>query len=166
MPSNESGTKPTANTRQVGGDHYKKQGIQHWDYIIANRIPYMEAQVIKYLSRWRDKNGLEDLRKAQHYLEKLIESEESTQRVDPEDRSPAEVAGTEDAEKATFSDTAGPTPVPQTRPTSYQSRGERIGSHSGYRGEPIIEYCHCAFPEPTEDSHGTKFCRACKLRAL
>lgn len=61
------------NKRQVGGKHYQKQKIQHWDYVIANNIPYMEGQIIKYTSRWRDKNGLEDLHKARHFLDKLIE---------------------------------------------------------------------------------------------
>ncbi len=63
-----------ANSRQVGGDHYRSQ-IQHWDYVLANRIPYMEAQVIKYVTRWRKKGGISDLKKAQHFLEKLIEWE-------------------------------------------------------------------------------------------
>jgi hypothetical protein len=62
-----------ANDRQVGGNHYRKQGIQHWDYVLANDIPYMEAQIIKYVSRWRDKGGIEDLKKASHFLDKLIE---------------------------------------------------------------------------------------------
>ena len=72
-----------ANDRQVGGNHYKG-GIQHWDYIISNEIPYMEAQIIKYVTRWRDKNGIEDLRKAHHFLEKLIEVEASKFKVDEE----------------------------------------------------------------------------------
>lgn len=63
-----------ANDKQVGGSHYRSK-IQHWDYVLANEIPYIEAQVIKYLTRWRMKNGHEDLRKAQHYLQKLFESE-------------------------------------------------------------------------------------------
>lgn len=63
-----------ANDRQVAGAHYLSP-IQHWDYVLANDIPYLEAQVIKYLTRWRKKNGLEDILKAQHYLEKLIEVE-------------------------------------------------------------------------------------------
>lgn len=62
-----------ANLGQVGGSHYKRQAIQHWDYVLANNIPYMEAQVIKYVSRWRVKNGVQDLEKARHFLEKLIE---------------------------------------------------------------------------------------------
>ena len=54
----------SANHRQVAGRHYQKQIIQYWDYVLANGIPYLEAQIIKYVSRWRDKNGLEDLLKA------------------------------------------------------------------------------------------------------
>lgn len=69
-----------ADSTQVGGNHYKKMSIQHWTFCLANNIPYMEGQIIKYVSRWRDKNGIEDLRKAQHYLAKLIEYEEE-QRV-------------------------------------------------------------------------------------
>jgi len=61
------------NAVQYGGDHYKKKAIQPWDYIAANEIGYLEGNVIKYVSRWKDKNGLEDLLKAKHYLEKLIE---------------------------------------------------------------------------------------------
>lgn len=61
--------------KQIGGDHYKKQSIQPWDYIVANNIPYMEGNIIKYISRWRDKGGIADLEKAKHYLKKLIELE-------------------------------------------------------------------------------------------
>ena len=65
-----------ANEDQVGGDHYRTE-IQHWDYVLANNIPYLEAQVIKYLTRWRKKGGLQDVYKARHFLEKLIEVEEA-----------------------------------------------------------------------------------------
>lgn len=67
--------KESANAVQIGGEHYKVRKIQPWDYIVANDIPYLEGNVIKYVSRWRDKGGLDDLRKAQHYLQKLIEVE-------------------------------------------------------------------------------------------
>ena len=63
-----------ANEKQVGGSHYRSP-IQHWDYVLANDIPYMEAQIIKYVSRHAKKNGVQDLEKAQHFLEKLIEVE-------------------------------------------------------------------------------------------
>lgn len=62
----------SANDSQVGGQHYQT-AIQCWDYIIANDIGYLEGNVIKYVSRWKQKGGVEDLRKARHYLEKLIE---------------------------------------------------------------------------------------------
>ena len=61
------------NDRQVAGDHYKKLEIQTWDYITANDIGYMEGNVIKYVTRWKDKGGLKDLLKAKPYLDKLIE---------------------------------------------------------------------------------------------
>lgn len=63
-----------ANERQVGGTHYQSE-VQHWDYVVANNIPYLEATIIKYLTRWRKKNGLEDLEKAKHYFDKLMEVE-------------------------------------------------------------------------------------------
>ena len=61
---------------QHGGNHYKKLKIQPVEYIMANGIPYMEGNVIKYCTRWRDKGGIEDLKKAKHYLEILIENEQ------------------------------------------------------------------------------------------
>lgn len=62
------------NERQVGGDHYKKAEYQHWDWAVDNFGPeYLAAAVTKYVVRWRTKDGLKDLRKAQHYLEKLLE---------------------------------------------------------------------------------------------
>jgi hypothetical protein len=62
-----------ANDIQVAGDHYKSKAIQPWDYIVSNDLGYLEGNVIKYVSRWKDKGGIDDLRKAQHYLAKLIE---------------------------------------------------------------------------------------------
>ena len=64
-----------ANDVQEGGSHYKTKAIQPWDYITANNIGYLEGNVIKYVSRWRDKAGVGDLKKARHYLDKLIELE-------------------------------------------------------------------------------------------
>ena len=61
---------------QVGGDHYKKLKIQPVEYIYANNIGYMEGNVIKYVTRWRDKNGVADLLKARHYIDLLLELEE------------------------------------------------------------------------------------------
>jgi hypothetical protein len=53
--------------------------MQPWDYIIANNLNYLEGNIVKYVSRWRQKGGVEDLRKAKHYLEKLIEVETGEQ---------------------------------------------------------------------------------------
>ena len=65
----------TANKLQVGGTHYKNKTIQPWDYIAANELGYFEGNIVKYISRWKDKGGVDDLKKAQHYLTKLIENE-------------------------------------------------------------------------------------------
>lgn len=63
-------------TKQIGGDHYQKRAIQPIEYILDNDLNFCEGCVIKYVTRWRDKGGIEDLRKAKHYLEFLIEQEE------------------------------------------------------------------------------------------
>lgn len=69
----------TANDVQVAGTHYKGKAIQPWDYIVANNLGYLEGNIVKYVSRWKDKGGVDDLRKARHYLDKLIEvSNENT----------------------------------------------------------------------------------------
>ena len=61
--------------RQVGGKHYVEMAIQPVDYILENDLGYLEGSAIKYLSRWRRKGGVEDLRKAAHCIEMLIERE-------------------------------------------------------------------------------------------
>ena len=60
---------------QVAGNHYKELAIQPVEYIHANGIGYFEGNVIKYVSRWRNKNGVKDLEKAKHYIDLLIELE-------------------------------------------------------------------------------------------
>lgn len=61
--------------RQEGGGHYKDLAIQPVQYIHANGIGFFEGNVIKYVTRWRAKGGVEDLKKARHYLDLLIELE-------------------------------------------------------------------------------------------
>jgi len=61
---------------QEGGDHYKSLTIQPVEYMIANGIPFVEGCCIKYLTRWRAKGGVSDLRKARHLIDILIEHEE------------------------------------------------------------------------------------------
>lgn len=61
--------------KQVGGSHYKDKGIQPIIYTHANNLGFCEGNVVKYVTRWRDKNGIADLEKAKHYIELLIELE-------------------------------------------------------------------------------------------
>jgi hypothetical protein len=57
---------------QVGGDHYNNKKIQPIDYIIENSLPYCEGNVVKYVTRHKEKNGAEDIRKAIHYLRFIL----------------------------------------------------------------------------------------------
>lgn len=59
---------------QVGGDHYQL-AIQPLDFIYSNDIPFIEANIIKYVVRHKKKNGKQDLEKARDYINKLIELE-------------------------------------------------------------------------------------------
>ncbi|MCE7073709.1 DUF3310 domain-containing protein [Dyadobacter sp. CY327] len=61
-----------ANDNQVDGQHYRKS-IQVWDFIAANELDYFQGNVVKYSCRFKDKNGIADLKKARHYLDKMIE---------------------------------------------------------------------------------------------
>ncbi len=63
-----------ANQRQIAGDHYKTSSVQTWDVIIDAYGPsFLIGNAVKYITRWRAKSGTEDLRKADHYIEKLQE---------------------------------------------------------------------------------------------
>jgi len=62
----------TGERKQEGGTHYQLP-IQPIDYIVKNDIPYREGNVIKYVTRHKNKNGAEDIRKAIHYLEMILE---------------------------------------------------------------------------------------------
>ena len=62
---------------QVGGDHYTGMAIQPVEYILANGMPFAEGCVVKYVSRWRFKGGVADLKKARHMLDLLIAHEEA-----------------------------------------------------------------------------------------
>ncbi len=61
--------------KQVGGNHYKHMMIQPTEYIIANDLSWCEGNIIKYISRWRCKGGVDDLRKVIHYAQILMERE-------------------------------------------------------------------------------------------
>lgn len=66
---------------QVGGDHYKDNTIQVWDAIHDWGLGYFSGNVIKYVARHQKKNGVEDLKKARHYLDKLISIAEEQQAI-------------------------------------------------------------------------------------
>ena len=57
---------------QVGGNHYETKSIQPIEYIEANNLDFCEGNIIKYVTRYREKNGVEDLKKAKWYLDRLI----------------------------------------------------------------------------------------------
>ena len=88
-----------ANERQVGGVHYQVKGseLQHWDVVAHFDLDYFQGQITKYVMRWRDKNGVEDLEKAAHYLEKYIEVEKAKRKARVEDDGVYAIARTEKA---------------------------------------------------------------------
>lgn len=70
--------KALASNRQVGGDHYRQKTIQPWtameSWMTREEFEgYLRGNVIKYIARYKDKNGIEDVYKARHYLERLTE---------------------------------------------------------------------------------------------
>lgn len=68
----------TANAVQVGGDHYRTNGkYQIWDLVVDMGWDFFQGNVISYVHRYRQKGGVDDLRKARHYLDKMIEIEEA-----------------------------------------------------------------------------------------
>jgi hypothetical protein len=71
--------KPTSS--QIGGDHYKNKAIQPIDYIIANKMDFCSGNVIKYITRFKEKNGVEDLKKAKHYIDFLINQYENEKSI-------------------------------------------------------------------------------------
>ena len=74
-------SKPSG--KQVGGDHYKKYKIQPDYFVFSNKIPYHEGSAIKYIVRHRDKGGADDIRKAIHFLELILEYEYTDEKDNP-----------------------------------------------------------------------------------
>jgi hypothetical protein len=82
-----------ANDTQVAGNHYRAMGdkLQHWDLVAMFEWDYFQAQVIKYLMRWKNKHEttfkrIEDLKKARHFLDKYIELQEAAAKLYPKAR--------------------------------------------------------------------------------
>ena len=61
--------------KQEGGNHYKTLAIQPIEYIVANDLSWCEGNIIKYITRWKQKNGIEDIKKVIHYAELLLQFE-------------------------------------------------------------------------------------------
>lgn len=74
----------SANQIQIGGNHYKGKALEAWDYIHQHGLGFFDGTAIKYLTRWRKKGGVEDLKKAAHYIQKLIELETQNKGFDQE----------------------------------------------------------------------------------
>lgn len=70
--------KKKATDTQVGGEHYKDDGIQPVVFSHSRGLPFIEGNVVKYICRHREKSGVQDLLKAKHYIELLIELEYGT----------------------------------------------------------------------------------------
>ena len=66
---------------QIGGNHYKDMAIQPVDYIQKNGLGFCEGNVVKYITRWKTKGGLEDLHKARHYIDILIQQQDALQAL-------------------------------------------------------------------------------------
>lgn len=65
----------SVNDTQVGGEHYKQFAIQPWDAITDWNLGFLDGSAVAYISRWKLKGGVQDLEKAIHFLQKLIEVE-------------------------------------------------------------------------------------------
>lgn len=61
--------------KQEGGTHYKDYKIQPIEFIMSNNLDYLQGNVVKYICRYKNKNGIEDLKKAIHYIQIMIENE-------------------------------------------------------------------------------------------
>lgn len=68
-----------------GPEHYRQGGIQPIEFIMSQGMEFLEGNIVKYISRWRHKNGIEDLHKARHYLEFLIRKAEQDVGKDAKD---------------------------------------------------------------------------------
>ena len=72
--------------KQVGGDHYKYLAIQPAEYNQRNRLPYCEANVVKYVTRHRSAKGREDIEKAIHYLELILQIDYGEGEIEGENK--------------------------------------------------------------------------------
>ena len=105
---------------QQGGTHYKTMKIQPVEYILANNLGFIEGCVVKYVSRWKNKNGVEDLKKAKHFLDLLIEDTEKQNDI----RRARQPDGCGDARPSCSTTDS----TDQSRPVHFISSGSSIDS--------------------------------------
>ena len=71
--------------KQIGGKHYIKYKIQPSKFVVENKLLYPEGSVIKYILRHQDKGGKEDLEKAKHFIDMIIERDYKTEKNERQD---------------------------------------------------------------------------------
>ena len=123
----------SANDKQINGDHYRG-AIQTWDYIVANDLGFLEGNIVKYVTRFRKKNGVQDLEKAQHYLQKLIEVENERLR---------RASNPNDQDQQTIKEIVA---------ESENRYGERTGTDVAHRDKVIAKLCQrneAGYGQPT-----------------
>ncbi len=110
----------SANEKQIGGDHYDKSGEQHWDrqYRLNGR-GYFVGCATGYIERYPFKNGKQDLEKAIHFLQKLIELEYPEEKAEPKKVAPLEKLSNE-IEKLSQAITSAPDHLKEFVPTPWQ----------------------------------------------
>ena len=59
--------------KQIGGNHYKSYSIQPIEFIVANKLSFIQGCIIKYICRFENKNGIEDIEKIKHYCDLQIQ---------------------------------------------------------------------------------------------
>ena len=107
----------TANEKQIGGAHYSKNGEQHWDMMWRlYREAWFVGNITKYVLRYRKKNGMQDLEKAKHYLEKLIELEVANEQDAEYDSMSSYVCQDPDLKGGTLPPDGGVEQIPQEKP--------------------------------------------------
>ena len=81
---NDGMTSINALQKQVAGRHYKNNKIQPVEYIHANNLSFLEGCIVKRITRWRDKDGFEDLEKIKHEVDLLIQLEKANGKAPEE----------------------------------------------------------------------------------
>jgi hypothetical protein len=79
-PINKTAEEKASET-QIGGSHYSNMAIQPIEFIHKNKLSFIQGNIVKYVCRYKSKGGIEDLDKAKHYIDLLIELEELKKKL-------------------------------------------------------------------------------------